>query len=102
MTNSPTVQIKETIKEKYRGQVFGNIIIRNYSTNEQIGYIDYTISGKTFYIDMIKIEPKYRRKGYATQLMEYVKKKYKGYEVDSGTFYPDGKKFFAALKNKVR
>lgn len=95
------MRIKETVKEKYRGQVFGTITISDPKTKDKIGYIDYTITRKIFYIDMIKVDPKYRRQGYATHLINYVKNKYKGYSIDSGAFYPDGKKFFAAL-NKVR
>lgn len=83
--------MNEVIKKNlYEELVFSDKIFVIEINNKIIGYtiidefydIDDTMKKKTIYIDQICIDEKYRRKGFATILLNYVKKEAKknGYE----------------------
>jgi hypothetical protein len=77
-----------------------------YYNNKLVGSIDIQINNgqEEIYIDMIKVEPDYRRQGIATQMFNYLKSEYPEYYVDWGYTTTDGTKLKEALtittKNK--
>jgi GNAT superfamily N-acetyltransferase len=106
--------IEDDIKDSYGGELYGTIKIGNPTTNEAYGYVDYGLYrgrinsitsrdakfGDIFHIKMIEVFKPHQRKGYATKLMNYIRKKYKGYKIDSGMLTEEGAKFMKQGKHK--
>lgn len=90
--------------DSYSGWVSGAVVC--YYNNKLVGSIDIQINNdqEEIYIDMIKVEPDYRRQGIATQMFNYLKSEYPEYYVDWGYTTTDGTKLKDALtittKNK--
>lgn len=109
---SKELVIEDDIRDSHGGELFGTIKIGNPSTNEAYGYVDYSLLrmhlnpatdkpakfGDVFYIKMIKVFDKHQTKGYAKLMMNYIKKKYRGYKIDTGMVTEDGANFMRRKK----
>ncbi|DAC71803.1 MAG TPA: hypothetical protein DSN98_08540 [Thermoplasmata archaeon] len=109
-TRSNKIVIENTVKDTHFGETYGIIKIGVPVTNDLYGYLNYSTLkgvvdqtvlppkyGNIFRVHMIRVFSKYQRRGYATSMMTYVKKNYKGYKIDLNTITPEGSHFFKAL-----
>jgi hypothetical protein len=90
---SKDLVIEDDILDCHRGECFGRIKIGNPKTGEAYGYVDYSIWSDIFHGKMIEVFDGHKQKGYATKMLNYIKKQYKEYKIDTGMLTDDGAKF---------
>lgn len=67
-------------------------------SGEKIGYIDYSIYEGEISIKMVEVEPKYRRQGYATLLLQAAKHDTPGAKVNPGYLTDDGAQWWPTVR----
>lgn len=101
LVESLDLKIVNYVEDCYASESYGTIYAfdKNYSTEEAIGALDYTVeeTKKIFYIRMIEVAKDYRGQGVAEAMCKFAKNEYEGYEPDFGLTTADGDK----LKNRV-
>jgi ribosomal protein S18 acetylase RimI-like enzyme len=95
---SKGLKIYNDVLDAHHGQVDGIIRIGNPITNKVYGYLEYSLYNKEFHINMINVYKEYQRKGYATILINYVKKEFKGYKLKEGYSTEEGAKLLKSVK----
>ena len=66
-----------------------------------VGTLEYGVYEGNPNVKMIEVDPKYRRKGIATKLLQELQKKYDGKEIDFGMSTPDGTKLLDSITYNV-
>lgn len=78
--------------DSYDGQ--HNYELGMYINNDIVGLVEYVLYDGEMTISNIVVRPEFRRKGYASRMMQYLKEKYKGeYEYVPSMKTPDGSEF---------
>ena len=95
---SKDLAIYDDIMDSHHGQLDGIIKIGNTATDQVYAYLEYSLYIDTFNVNMIKTYKEYQRKGYATLLMNYVKKHYGKYQIRTGYTTDEGAKLMKATK----
>lgn len=72
-----------------------------FNNGDLIGYTDYNVYEDKPYIQMINVKSEYRRKGYATKMIQHIQNRYPEEEIDFGMTTDDGSKFLEKLPKKV-
>lgn len=67
-----------TYEEEHLGSVYGqdNYELGLYVNGEIMGMVQFVIFEAILTVSMIEVRPEYRRKGYGSMMMEYIKKKH--------------------------
>ncbi|ALN21713.1 MULTISPECIES: ADP-ribosyltransferase-containing protein [Ectopseudomonas] len=68
---------------------------------ETVGRIDYSILDGRPSIQMIEVEDKFRRQGYATQLIQQLQRRHPESSIDFGMLTPDGAAWFDSLPKRI-
>jgi ribosomal protein S18 acetylase RimI-like enzyme len=97
---SKELVIYDDITDSHHGQVDGIIRIGNPVTDKVYGYLEYSLYGNGFHINMIEVYKDQQRKGHATILMNYVKKKFKKYKIHGGYTTEEGTKLMKSVIKK--
>lgn len=97
---SKELVIYDDIMDAHHGQMDGIIRIGNPDTNKVYGYLEYSLYGNGFHINMIEVYKDHQRKGYATVLMNYVKTKFKKYKIHGGYTTEEGTKLMKSVSKK--
>jgi ribosomal protein S18 acetylase RimI-like enzyme len=90
------------VMDAHHGQMDGIIRIGDPKTNVVYGYLQYSLFRGEFHISMIEVHEKYQRKGYATILLNYVKKAHKQYKIIPGYTTDDGTKLIKKVMTKKK
>ena len=90
----------ENMRDYHSGQSYMNAYA--YLNNEIVGRVDFSIYDKKLYIDMIEVEPEYRRKGIATKLMDFVKKENPNLPIIPGYSTEEGHKFWEKYRKGIK
>jgi ribosomal protein S18 acetylase RimI-like enzyme len=95
---SKELVIYDDITDSHHGQMDGIIRIGNPDTNKVYGYLEYSLYSNGFHINMIEVYKDHQRKGLATILMNYVKKKFKQYKIHRGYTTEEGAELMKSIK----
>ena len=68
-----SLKLTDEMRDYHSGQSYHSATISD--DDKLIGYADYSIYDNELSIDMIEIEPEFRRQGYGKKLMAYIKLK---------------------------
>jgi GNAT superfamily N-acetyltransferase len=90
---TPIDEVK--IVEELRNFKGSEYFLTAYATIKGIyvGHCDYTLYKEDISINYLQVNKEFRKKGIATQLMDFVKKEYTGKLIDYGYSTDDGAKF---------
>jgi len=88
------------VTDQYRGQT--NYITQLIVDGKNVGYVEYSVYQDQPQIDMIRVDPQYRRQGYATLLVKELQRLYPDSQVKFGMLTPDGEKFHKSLQFEPR
>jgi ribosomal protein S18 acetylase RimI-like enzyme len=99
---SKDLVIYDDVMDAHHGQMDGIIRIGDPKTNVVYGYLQYSLFRGEFHISMIEVHEKYQRKGYATILLNYVKKAHKQYKIIPGYTTDDGTKLIKKVMTKKK
>jgi GNAT superfamily N-acetyltransferase len=102
------IKLKEILYEeiKYREEMRDYHSGQSYMTayaeenREVVGWCNYSIYKNKVYIDMVEVKPEYRRKGIASELMNFIKQENKNMIIVPGMATDEGDKFWKAYKKK--
>lgn len=93
------LQIDEEVTDAYSGQT--NMKMSAKIGDKVVGTLTYNEYEGTPSIDMIEVEPEYRRQGVATKLVQQLQEKYPNIEINWGTLSEDGANFKNAVTYNV-
>ncbi len=103
------IKLLSIIKEDYNfedscvdynnGQSYMKLKIFDDKKNS-LGYLAYSDYNDDAYIDLLYVEPEYRRNGVGTLLMNKLKELYKNHKIEKGYTTDDGNKFLNSDKLK--
>jgi hypothetical protein len=68
----------------------------------EVGHVTYVLNdeNKSIYIVMLRTENEFKRQRVATQILNFLKNKYKGYSIEYNTPTEEGQKFVDNYFNK--
>lgn len=93
------LKIDEEVTDAYSGQT--NMRMEAKVGDNVIGTLTYNEYEGKPNIDMIEVNPKYRRQGVATKLVQQLQEKYPNIEINWGTLSEDGANFKNAVTYNV-
>ena len=82
------------------GQTDMRIQVKDKSGKE-VGYCEYSDWSGRPHIQMIKVNPEYRRQGIAKKMLQELQSQYKGVEIDLGMLTPDGVKLVEGAMEEI-
>ena len=94
-----SVEMNDEVLDVYGNELQKKLTI--YDNGELIGYTDYSVYDEKPYIQMIEVQPKYRRKGYASQMIKRIQRTYPDSEIDFGWTTDEGTKFIEKLPKRI-
>jgi ribosomal protein S18 acetylase RimI-like enzyme len=97
--NSNLIIIDE-VTGSHHGQVDGLVKIGNPNTDEVYGLLSYSIHGNKLHINMVEVSPEYQRKGYATYMVNYLKRANRKQNTNWGFTTVEGTKFKKHVERK--
>jgi ribosomal protein S18 acetylase RimI-like enzyme len=88
------------VTDYHSGETYGYIRLFDEKTKKQIGYLDWSSYRDEVYVQMIKVESEYQRKGYATKIIKYLQEQFPNKKIVYSTTTDDGDKFLKATSER--
>jgi GNAT superfamily N-acetyltransferase len=86
-----------SVTDYYKGETFGFIVLYDEVAQKKIGYLDWSKFHDDVWVKMIEIYPEYRRKGYGTKIINFLKKSFPDKTITYSGTTSDGDKFLKGI-----